>query len=140
MSRLMLLAALFAFASMAVAAEDPAEPTKKHKLSVAFKVPSSSEKAAITEVRQVGKELWVRVDVTGGGGVGLAVISTAKAEAEVEAPALPVKYIVFGKKWGWKNEEKGIMFIKDLESKAAKMLEKHYEGGKVVYKAKKKEK
>ena len=34
---------------------------------------------AIKEVRQVGKELWVRVDVTASG-VGASVISTAKAE------------------------------------------------------------
>lgn len=115
-----------------------ADPTKKHNLSVAFKVPSSSEKAAISEVRIVGKELWVRVDVTGAGGFGLAVISDVKAAATVEAPNLPVKYLVFGKKWGWKNEEKGITFLKDVSDKERAQLEKDFAAGKVVYTAKKK--
>jgi hypothetical protein len=121
---------------LAFAFPGDAEPVKKHKLSVAFKVPSSAEKAAITEARVVGKELWVRVDVTGGG-IGLTVISTAKAEATVEAPELPVKYVVFGKKWGWKNAEKGIVFLKDLGEKEREEVEKKYAAGKVVFKAKK---
>ncbi len=128
---------LAAFAvTLAVAADTP-EPTKKQKLEVAFNVPSSSEKASITEARVVGKELWVRVDITGGGGIGLAVISKAKDEVTIEAPALPVKYVVFGKMWGWKNEEKGITFLKDLDDKERAKAEKAFEGGKSVWTKKK---
>lgn len=113
-----------------------AEPTKKHEVAVSFKVPSSAEKAAITEARVVGKEIWVRVDITGAGGIGLAVISDAKASATITAPNLPVKYVVFGKKWGWKNEEKGITFLADQDEKTREKMEKEYAAGKVVYKAK----
>lgn len=127
------LIALFV-ASSAFAADT--EPAKKHNLSVAFKVPSSAEKAAITEARVVGKEIWVRVDVKGAGGIGLAVISTAKASATITAPPLPVKYVVFGKKWGWKNMEKGIVFLADQDAKTKAEMEKKYNAGKVVYKAK----
>jgi len=127
--------ALFAVTAFAFA--DEPEPTKKQKLAIAFKVPSSAEMASITEARTVGKELWVRVDILGEGGIGLAVISTTKDEATVEAPALPIKYVVFGKKWGWKNEEKGITFLADLDEKARAKAEKAFEGGKVVYKKKK---
>jgi hypothetical protein len=130
MFQLSVLALAFAFPG-------DAEPVKKHKLSVAFKVPSSAQKAAITEARVVGKELWVRVDVTGDGGLGLAVISTARAEATVEAPELPIKYVVFGKMWGWKNDEKGVVFLRDLGEKERDEAEKKYAAGKVVFKAKK---
>jgi hypothetical protein len=128
------MVALFA-ATSAFAAD--AEPVKKQELKVEFSVPSSSEKAAITEARVVGKEIWVRVDITGAGGIGLAVISKAKATATIEAPALPIKYVVFGKKWGWKNKEKGIVFLADQDAKTKAKLEKDFNAGKVVYKAKK---
>jgi hypothetical protein len=129
------MAVLFLLVSCSMAAD--AEPAKKHKLSVEFSTPSSAEKAAISEAREVGKEIWVRVDVLGGDAIGLAVISKAKASAEITGPDLPVKYVVFGKMWGWKNEEKGIVFLKDLPEKEAAEVEKKYNAGKVVYKAKK---
>ena len=113
-----------------------AEPLKKQKVSVAFQVPSSAEKAHVAEVRQVGKELWVRIEIKGAGGFGLAVISTVRPEAVIHAPALPVKYLVFGKTWGWKNEEKGIVFLKDLDAKEKQKVEKAYAGGKAYFKAK----
>jgi hypothetical protein len=127
--------AAFTAASLALAADTP-EPAKKQKLEVSFSVPSSAEKASITEARIVGKELWVRVDIKGAGGIGLAVISKAKDEVTIEAPALPVKYVVFGKTWGWKNEEKGITFLKDLDDKDREKAEKAFEGGKSVWKRK----
>jgi hypothetical protein len=123
-------------AAVAFAAAEEAEPGKKHKLKVSFSTPSSAEGSVIREARVVGKEIWVRVDVTGAGGIGLAVISTTTAEAEITAPDLPIKYVVFGKTWGWKNEEKGIIFLKDLPEKDATQIQKQYEAGKVVYQAK----
>ncbi|NBO92650.1 MAG: hypothetical protein EBV06_10135 [Planctomycetia bacterium] len=130
MSALAMLLMTFAFPGQA-------EPNKMHKLAVAFQVPSSAHKASITEVRIVDKELWVRVDVMGGG-IGLAVISTAKAEATVEAPALPIKYLVFGKTWKWQGDEKGLIFLADLSEKEQAEREKQYAAGKVVYTAAKK--
>jgi hypothetical protein len=123
-----LVMVLFSTAS----ADEP--KVKTHKLSVAFKVPDTSYKAAITEVRQVGNELWARVDVSSAG-IGAAVITTAKATATVNAPDLPVKYLVFGKKWGWKNMETGITFLADLDKKARQEREKKFASGKVVYSA-----
>jgi hypothetical protein len=116
---------------------DETEPSKKHKLSVEFTTPSSAEKAAISEAREVGGEIWVRVDILGAGGIGLAVISKTKATAEITGPDKPIKYLVFGKTWGWKNEEKGITFLKDLPEKEAAEIEKKYKAGKLLYSAKK---
>jgi hypothetical protein len=132
---LSLLALVCVALSCTIAADS--EPAKKHKLSVEFSTPSSAEKATISEAREVGKEIWVRVDVVGGGVIGLAVISQAKATAEISGPDLPIKYVVFGKTWGWKNEEKGVVFLKDLPEKEAAEVEKKYNAGKVLYKAKK---
>lgn len=121
------VAGLFALANAGLA-ED-----KEHKLSVSFGTPNPSWKATITGVREVGKELWVRVDVASAGGVAIQVLGKAKAELTVKGPDLPVKYLVFGKTWGWKNEEKGIVFLHDLPEKERAALEKQYANGKLVY-------
>jgi hypothetical protein len=110
---------------------------KEHKLAVAFGTPNPNWKATISEARVVGKEIWVRVDVASADGIALAVIGKAKDEATIQAPDLPVKYLVFGKKWGWKNEEKGFTFLADLDKAAAEKLEKEYAAGKVVFEKKK---
>ncbi len=127
---------LTAFSLLALAAIATADDArqKPHKLSVAFKVPASNYKATIQEVREVGKELWVRVDVKSSG-FGLTVISTAKAEATVKAPDLPVKYLVFGKTWGWKNKEKDITFLADQDKKTQEELKKKFAAGKLIYSA-----
>ena len=113
-----------------------ADDKKEHKLNVAFGTPNPSYKASITAVREVGKELWVRVDVASAGGIAPAVIGKAKAEATVAGPDLPVKYVVFGKTWRWKNEEKGIVFLHDLPEKDKAAAEKAFADGKPVYEAK----
>lgn len=118
---------LFALANVGLAAD------KEHKLSVNFGTPNPSWKASITGVREVGKELWVRVDVASAGGVAIQVLGKAKAELTVTGPDLTVKYLVFGKTWGWKNEEKDIVFLHDLPEKARAELEKQYADGKLVY-------
>jgi hypothetical protein len=118
-------------------AADAEEKAKSHKLSVEFSVPDPLHKGGITEVRQVGKELWVRVDVRKEKGIAPSVIGKVKDSVTVDAPDLPVKYFVFGKTWGWKNEEKGITFLKDLDDKERVKLEKAFAGGKVVYQKKK---
>jgi hypothetical protein len=138
---------LAALATAAVAADDkkPAEPVKKdekmkkHDLKVEFSVPGGAYKATITEVRQVGKELWAKVEVKSEG-FGTDAITNTTATASFEGPDLPVKYAVFGKEWGWKNEEKDIIFVKDLDKDAKEKLEKEWKDGKVVFEAKKKDK
>lgn len=145
---------LAVLASAAVAADEPKKPAdpvkkdepkkddkmKKHELSVGFATPTPGYKATITEVRQVGKELWAKVEVTAPGGITPSVIGKAKAEATFDGPDLPVKYYGFGKKWGWKNEEKEITFAADLDKDAVEKWEKDWKDGKVVYEAKKEEK
>ena len=143
--RAFLILAVLAAAAVAADEKKPAEPAKqdskmkKHELKVEFATPNPSWKAAISEARVVGKELWVRVDVSSAGGIAPAVIGKAKADATVEAADLPVKYVVFGKTWGWKNEEKDITFAADLDKEAKEKLEKEWTDGKVVYEAKKKD-
>lgn len=131
----------------AAAAEDkkPADPAKKdekmkkHELSVSFATPTPGYTAVISEVREVGKELWAKVDVTAPDGIAAQVIGKAEAKATVEGPDLPVKYAVFGKKWGWKNEEKDITFAADLDKAEVEKWEKAWKDGKTVYAAKKKD-
>lgn len=113
-----------------------ADDKKEHKLAVSFSTPSPAYKASIASVREVGKELWVRVDVITPNGEALAVIGKAKAEATITGPALPVKYFVFGKSWTWKNKEKDIVFLQDLPEKDRTTLEKTFADGKLVFEAK----
>ena len=129
MSRTLLVCVGVAVAASVGLAEDK----KEHKLSVAFSTPNPTWKANITAVREVGKELWVRVDAASAGGIAPAVIGKAKAEAAVSGPDLPVKYVVFGKTWGWKNMEKGIVFLRDLPEKERAEAEKAFADGKLVY-------
>lgn len=117
-----------AFAASAGIAEDQ----KVHKLSVSFSTPNPSWKASITAVREVGKELWVRVDATSAGGIALDGLGKTKAEATVSGPDLPVKYVVSGKTWGWKNNEKGVVFLHDLPEKERAEVEKAFAAGKLV--------
>lgn len=136
----LILAAVATAAVAAVAADDKKDEPKmkKHELKVEFSVPGGAYKATISEVRQVGKELWAKVDVASEG-FGTDAITNTKATASFEGPDLPVKYAVFGKEWGWKNEEEGIVFVKDLDKDAKEKLEKAWKDGKVVYVAKKKD-
>ena len=146
MRLLLTLTAVAALAATAAAADDkkPADPAKKdekmkkHDLKVSFMVPGGAYKATITEVRQVGKELWARVEVKSEG-FGTDAITNTTATASFDGPDLPVKYVVFGKSWGWENEEKGITFVTDKDKDAKEKVEKEWKDGKVVYEAKKKD-
>ena len=83
-----------------------ADDKKEHKLNVAFGTPNPSYEASMSAVREVGQELWVRVDVPSAGGIAPAVIGKAKAEATVAGPDLPVKYVVFGKAWAGRTRRR----------------------------------
>ncbi len=140
MRLLLTLAAVAVAAVAAVTADEPKkdDKVKKHELKVNFATPNPSWKATISEVRVVGKELWVKVDVASAGGIAPQVIGKAEATATVEAADLPVKYAVFGKTWGWKNEEKGLIFADALSKEEKEAWEKAWKDGKVVFEAKKK--
>lgn len=138
--RLLLTVATVAAAALTVTADEPKKDSKmkKHELKVSFATPNPSWKATISEARVVGQEIWVKVDVASDGGIAPQVIGTAEATASIEAADLPVKYAVFGKTWGWKNEEKGLTFAKDLSKEDLEKWEKAWKDGKVVFEAKKK--
>jgi hypothetical protein len=137
--RLTLTLTAVAVAAVTLPADEPKKDAKmkKHELKVSFATPNPSWKATISEARVVGQELWVKVDAASAGGIAIQVIGTAEAAATVEAPDLPVQYAVFGKTWGWKNEEKGLTFATDLSKDDRERWEKAWAGGKVVFEAKK---
>lgn len=139
--RLFLTLAAVAVAAVTATADEPKkdDKMKKHELKVSFATPNPSWKATISEAKLVGKEIWVKVDVMSPGGIAPQVIGKAEATATIEAPDLPVKYAVFGKTWGWKNEEKDLTFAKDLSKDDLEKWEKAWKDGKVVFEAKKKE-
>ena len=134
--------ATVAVAALTVTADEPKkdDKMKKHELKVNFATPNPSWKATISEARVVGQELWVKVDVASAGGIAPQVIGKAEATATVEAADLPVKYAVFGKTWGWKNDEKGLTFADALSKDDKEAWEKAWKDGKVVFEAKKKDK
>ncbi len=140
--RLLLTLAAVAVAAVTATADEPKkdDKMKKHELKVSFATPNPSWKATISEVRVVGTEIWVKVDVASAGGIAPQVIGKAEATATVEAADLPVKYAVFGKSWKWKNDEKDLAFADALGKDDLEKWEKAWKDGKVVFEAKKKDK
>lgn len=130
--RLLLTLAVVAVAVVTATADEPKkdDKMKKHELKVSFATPNPSWKATISEARVVGQEIWVKVDVNSAGGIAPQVIGKAEATATVEAPDLPVKYAVFGKTWGWKNEEKDLTFADALSKDDKEKWEKAWKDGK----------
>lgn len=141
MRQFLTLAAVVA-ATATVAADEPKkdDTMKKHDLKVTFATPTPGFVATITEARVVGKELWVKVDLTPPDGIVRQVMSKVTAEKAVEAPDLPVKYAVFGKTWKWKNEEKDITFADDIGKDEKEKWEKAWKDGRVAFETKKDEK
>jgi len=110
---------------------------KSHQLSVSITVPTGGYTVTINEVRQVGKELWARVDVTPprpGGRVTQTVVPH-RAEATVYAPDLPVKYLVFGQGGIPMKEREDVTFLAAQDQKTQQVLQKKFAAGKVVYTA-----
>lgn len=140
--RLLLTLAAVAVTAITATSDEPKkdDKMKKHEMKVSFATPNPSWKAVISEVKVVGKEVWVKVDVNSAGGIAPQVIGKAEATATIDAPDLPVKYAVFGKTWKWKNEEKDITFADDVSKEDREAWEKAWKDGKPIVGLKKDEK
>ena len=89
------------------------EQYENQTIQLKLMVPDTTWMFAIDEIYQVRQELWVVASVKQmGQAFGLMMITTLEDQVTVKAPALPVKYYILGKTWGWKNEEPYI-FIKN---------------------------
>jgi len=87
----------------------------KRSIEVRLTLPGSGYSYRVTEVRQVGEELWVLTDVQPKG-VGTAAITTAKAKAAFGVPAklakARVRQLVRGKTWNWGEATADTMYLK----------------------------
>ena len=82
------------------------EQNENQTIQMKLMVPDTTWTLSINEVYQVGQELWVIAEVKQmGQAFGLTMITTLEDQVTVKAPALPAKYYVMGKTWGWVNEE-----------------------------------
>lgn len=99
------------------------------EITVTLTVPDSAWTIEIDEVYEVKNEVWVLSTVSRKPEVmGMQVISTIRNSVQVNAPDRPVKHIIMGKTWGWKNKEP-YRFIKDRKG-----LEADLKSGKRLYK------
>jgi hypothetical protein len=106
------------------AAEPPADPPEGQDVKVQLTVPDSSWSLRISQVYEVGDELWVVAQVQRKQGFGLQVISKVKDAVKVPgAKERPVKVFILGKKWGWENKEK-YEFPKDRKKLDEQLKEK----------------
>lgn len=103
---------------------------EEQKISVGFQVPASNYSVKIQEVHQVGDEVWVISKVTGGGGIGLTVISDAKDSITLKDKGEgKVVHKVIGKSWNWGKDTESLHYVKDakvlkdeLKEKDAKLI------------------
>lgn len=83
-------------------------------VEVAVTVPDSAWKLEILEVHASDREIIVVSQVSRAeDAIGLQAITTLKKKLEIHVPNLPVKHYVMGKAWGWENQDKGVVYIKD---------------------------
>lgn len=112
-----------------------AAAAEEKQIELQLDVPDSAWKIAIDSVYQVKNELWVVATVSRNpDAMGAQVISTLKASVKVNADAaLPVKYFVIGKTWGWKGEE-AVTYLQDLKDIEKDLLagQKLYESAKAA--------
>jgi hypothetical protein len=94
-------------------------------IAVELKVPDPAWKVSIEAVYEVERVVWVVARLKREDVMAPQVIATVKAEMKVRTgdPALPVKVFVYGKTWGWENEE-DYTFIDDLSALEKEMKEK----------------
>ena len=84
------------------------------RVEVAVTVPDSAWKLEILEVHASDREIIVVSQVSRAqDAFGLQAITTLKKKLEIHVPDLPVKHYVMGKAWGWENQDKGVVYIKD---------------------------
>ena len=108
---------LFALGSLALAEDQ--------EISVGFQVPASNYGVKIQEVHQVGDEVWVISKVTGGGGIGLTVISDAKDSIKLkEKVEGKIVHKVLGKSWNWGKDSETLQYVKDAKALKDELKEK----------------
>ncbi len=102
---------------------------EKISITVDLTVPDSAWAIIVEEVHKVNNEIWVISRVSRDPDMMAAqVITTVRDTVEISAAELPLKHLVIGKTWGWKNEEP-YTFINDL-----KQFEEDVKSGKLLYK------
>ena len=105
---------------------------EKISITVELTVPDSAWAITVEEVHKVNNGIWVISRVSRDPDMMAAqVISTVRDTVEINAAELPLKHLVIGKTWGWKNEEP-YTFINDLRQvesdlKTSKLLYKRAE-------------
>ncbi|WP_419780302.1 hypothetical protein [Maridesulfovibrio sp.] len=101
----------------------------RKEITVELQVPDTTWTIQITEVREVGNELWVVSHLSQDPDMmGAQVISTVKNSIELVAPDLPVKQFVTGKTWNWDNGE-DYVFISSIND-----IEQELDTGRIFYK------
>ena len=84
-------------------------------ITVSITVPDTGWRVKVSEVYQVGDELWAIAVLSRDPAVIAAqMISTASDTVSVTAPDLPVKVYLLGKSWRWPNDEP-YTFLASLE-------------------------
>ncbi|WP_031484401.1 hypothetical protein [Maridesulfovibrio frigidus] len=101
----------------------------RKEITVELQVPDTTWTIQITEVTEVGNELWVVSHLSQASDMmGAQVISTVKDSIELVAPDLPIKQFVTGKTWNWDNG-KGYIFISSIKD-----IEQKLGTGRIIYK------
>ena len=79
----------------------------------------------IKEVFPVGDQVWVISKVTGGGGIGLTVISDVSdaitLDEKVEGK---IVHKVLGKSWNWGKDTESLHYVKDAKALAEALKKK----------------
>jgi len=101
-----LAAALAAAVVVAGAARADGLGYHTRPLRVTVPTPNPCWRVGITSVHRSEERLLVvaELEPPPEGAVCAQVVSTATDEVEVQAPPLPVRYVVLGRTWGWQPE------------------------------------
>jgi len=111
MKALLLFLLMFSLSASVRLFADDAGPTV---VEVAVTVPDSAWKLEILEAHQTDKAIIVISKVSRDPeAMGAQVITTLSQKLNLITPELPVQHYVLGKTWGWENEDKGVVFIKE---------------------------
>jgi len=102
-------------------------PAKTKDISVAVTVPDLGWRIRIQEIYQVGEELWVISVLSRIPGVAAQMVTTVSDTVSATVPVLPVKHVVLGKTWGWRNKE-DYVFVTNIRE-----IDEHLKAGKLLF-------
>ena len=88
-----------------VSGELPTMSNQKLTAEVYLSVPDSRWSIKIVKVVQTKNEIAVLCQLSQSDMMGMMVISEVVDAVKFEAQALPIKYYIRGKTWGWENTE-----------------------------------